>query len=85
MYANSPPPPPANYHPLFGKFSLDYSTRYRKWVVAKITEHRVGSQGYANSSFECCIRIKGTMMDRDPFVAVTPKDNLWIRISTVMD
>ena len=45
----------------------------------------MGYQGYANASFECCIRIKGTMMDRDPFVAVTPKENLWIRISVVMD
>ena len=69
----------------FRKFYFDCSTPFRKWVVAKFTVHRAGSKGYAISLHECSIRIKGTMMNRGPFVVVTPKDNLWIRIRTVMD
>ena len=50
-----------------------HSPKYVK--MANIPELRVGSGDYANSSVECQIRIKETMMDRGPFVVLTPKDN----------
>ena len=64
--------------------SLDCSTPDQERVRAKILEYRVGSEDNANSSLECLLHIKETLMDRGPLVDLTPTDYYWIRIRLAM-
>ena len=65
------------------KTDVRRSSKYIK--MSTIPELRLGSGDYVNTSLYCQIRIKGTMTDRGPFVDLTPKDTLWIRIRSAPD